>query len=140
MVLRVLAFMVTAVFAGNAAARDMDLLRRLDGVWANEARGCRLYMSKNLDGDDRLDMSSKRSFGVVEFRDGNIDLKYQAASCLITKSSSLDYTTMSFIAACRVKGEMGRETGIVEFSGSDRAHIKFSGTYLTKMNLVRCSK
>jgi len=136
---RVIIFTIGFVALAMPSFAASDTVRRFDGLWANEAHGCRLYMSKKLDKDDRLDMSTRRSFGLTEIRDGNIQLIYQKVSCLITKATPIDKSDVALIAACDMRGNLSRETGIARFSGTDRMRIELGEGYLS-LDVVRCSR
>lgn len=136
---RAITFTLGLVAFAMPSLAAADTVRRFDGLWANEAHGCRLYMSKKLEKDDRLDMSTRRSFGLTEIRDGNIQLLYQKVSCLITKATPIDKSDVALIAACDMRGNLSRETGIARFSGTDRVQIELGEGYLS-LDVVRCSR
>ena len=106
---RVITFTIGLVAFVIPSLAAADTVRRFDGLWANEAHGCRLYMSKKLENDDRLDMSTRRSFGLTEIRDGNIQLIYQKVSCLITKATPINSSDVALIAACDMRKSQPRD-------------------------------
>lgn len=136
---RVITFTIGLVAFVIPSLAAADTVRRFDGLWANEAHGCRLYMSKKLENDDRLDMSTRRSFGLTEIRDGNIQLIYQKVSCLIAKATPINSSDVALIAACDMRGNLSRETGLARFSGESRLQIQLGKGYLS-LDVVRCSR
>lgn len=114
-----------------------DLNRRLEGLWATDTRGCKRYVSGALDRSD-MDMHTLRSFGLAEFRDGHLDLKYQAATCQITSSSQLATGRYGFDADCEVKGETAQESGAATFISPGKVRVEFMREMLLTLNLTKC--
>ncbi|MFG1417168.1 hypothetical protein V5F38_05060 [Xanthobacter sp. V0B-10] len=123
----------------TAPAPRTGLSARLEGVWARDRKACQLYSSGSLD-NPALNMHTLRGFGVVEFRSGRLDIKYQAAQCQFTRSEPAKAGEYKFGATCEVKGQSGDESGIVSFKDDDRVHIQFTRGMLSAFDLTKCTQ
>lgn len=118
--------------------KKSEFIDRLNGIWATNPIGCDLYTSGSLDTDDSKNLNTLRSYGLIEFRNGRFDLKYQAAQCIIIQSSDIFPSSGSFEAACEIKGSIIHETASLGFMGDNKVSIKFMAGGLLPMDLTRC--